>query len=267
MFETLDKNLDAYIQELTECLDFVSASSQLRPRLREYVDWTAAKRGATQLITRFLGSKNVREQVIYRALYVSGHAAFEQFARDVVAQAADYISTATGPYDSLWKEMKMEHVYRTGQAMATIYQPLEHYTFDYDQLSKNIGGCIPGEARFKLNSDALAFIRGTLTPENLEKVIRRISIPFNWDVIASHPPLKACFLVSGTRDSAKEVKTFLEGMVKNRNRIAHSTGTAAEIGEPEVREQIRFVAAFCHALSAFVRAELSKKLKRSAKGQ
>jgi hypothetical protein len=217
-----------------------------------------------QLITNFLDRKNVREQLIYRALYVSGHAAFEQFARDLVAEAADFISAKVASYDNLWNEIKTEHIYRTGQAMATIHQPLEHYAFDYHQLSRNIGGCLPGGTLFTLNSDALALIRGTLTPENLEKIVKRLTIPFNWDTLASQPRVRACFQTAGARDLANEARAFLEMMVKNRNCIAHTTDTA-EIGEPEVRQQLRFVAAFCHALASHVKTEVTRKVNACAK--
>ena len=264
MFESLENNLDAYLQELTDCIDFVATSSTLRPRLAPYVTWNAENLPKL-LITNFLGTSNAKEQVIYRALYVSGHAAYEQFSRELLVAAADYISANIGPYDSLWDEIKKEHVFRTGQAMETIHQPLEHYEFDYHQLCTNIGGCIPGRPTFRLNSDALALIRGALTPENLEKVIRRLSVPFNWDSIASHAPLKACFQTQGTRALANEVKDFLDDMVKNRNRIAHSTGIAAEIGEAHVREQLRFIAAFCHALASHVKTEVTRKVNACAR--
>ena len=211
-------------------------------------------------VTADIDRKNAREQVIYRALYVSGYAAYEEFSRDLIVRAADHISANVGPYDSLWEEMRREHIFRTGQAMETIHQPLEHYAFDYHQLCTNIGGCIPGRPNFKLNSDALALIRGALTPDNLEKIIKRLSVSFNWDMIVSHGPLKACFQARGTRDLANQVRAYLEDIVKNRNRIAHSTSLVAEIGEVQVREQFRFVEALCHALSTFVKADVAKKV-------
>jgi hypothetical protein len=264
MFETLETNLDAYLQELTECLDFVAASARLRPRLRDYINWQAPN-FPHRLISNFLDSVSARDQVIYRALYVSGHATYEQFARDIVTVAADYISANVSPYDSLWEQIRKEHIYRTGQALETIYQPLEHHAFDYDQICTNVGGCLPGRATFQLNSAALALIRGALTPENLERVINRLSVSFSWDKIASHGPLQACFQVRRTRDFANEVKAFLEEMVRNRNRIAHSTGLAAEVGEAHVREQIRFIAAFCHALAAQVKTEVARKVAACAR--
>jgi uncharacterized protein (DUF2126 family) len=88
----------------------------------------------------------------------------------------------------------------------------------------------------------------------------QVSVPFNWDMIVSHGPLKACFQARGTRDLANQVKAYLEDIVRNRNRIAHSTSLVAEIGEVQVREQIRFVEALCHALSTFVKAEVAKKV-------
>lgn len=57
MFEALEKSLDAYIEELTECVDFVSASAKLRPRLRDYINWDAAQGPPIQLITTFLDRK------------------------------------------------------------------------------------------------------------------------------------------------------------------------------------------------------------------
>jgi hypothetical protein len=264
MFEGLETALDAYLQELTDCIDFVSVSSALRPRLGAYIAWDAGDL-PKQLITDFLGSKSVREQVIYRAIYVSGHAAFEQFSRDLVSDAADQISATIGSYDNLWGDIKTEHLYRTGQAMVTIRKPLEHLPFDYHQLSTNIGSCVPGGSKLRLNATALALVHGPLTPDNLESLITRLSIPFSWDSLASHQPLKACFRATDARESANEAKAFLDQMVKNRNRIAHSTGTAAEIDEAELREQVRFVGAFCHALSALVKRELNKKLTQLAR--
>jgi hypothetical protein len=259
MFEALLQGLDGFLQELNDCIDFVTVSSTLRPRLRDYIAWNRENL-PRNLITSFLGQNSVRTQVIYRALYVSAHAAFEQFSRDVVAEAADQISAIIDSYDNLWDDIKTEHVYRTGQALVTIRKPLEHFPFDFHQLSTNIGGCVPGAGKFKLNSSALALVHGPLTPENLEKLITRLSIPFNWDSLASHPPLKACFQFTDARDSANAIKAFLEKMVKNRNRIAHSTGTAAEIDEQEVREVVRFVEALCHSLSGLVKRELNRKL-------
>ena len=144
--------------------------------------------------------------------------------------------------------------------METIYQPLEHHAFDYDKLSRNMGTCVPDGGKFALNSDALALVRGTLTPDNLDKVIKRVTVILNWDLLAKNVDLSACFAEVRTRDLSKAIKGCLEDMVRNRNRIVHSTGIAAEIEEPQVREQLRFVRAFCHSISACVKADLAKKI-------
>jgi len=260
VFDTLETNLDAYLQELAECLEFVRASTRLRPRLGEHVNWPGTGAAEKQLINSFLNRKTVREQLIYRALYVSTHAAFEQFVRDLVVTAADYICANIDSYENLWAELQSEHIYRTGQAMATVYQPLEHYDFDYEKLSRNIGTSVGGGGKFTLNSDALALVWGTFTPDNLDKVVNRVTVALNWDSLAKHGELAACFGDGRTRDLAKAVRASLELMVKNRNRIAHSTGIAAEVEEPQLREQIRFVRAFCHALATLMKSELTKKV-------
>ncbi len=56
MFDALEKALDANLQELTDCLDFVSASFKLRPRLGDYVNWPATEGSPRQIIRDFLDS-------------------------------------------------------------------------------------------------------------------------------------------------------------------------------------------------------------------
>lgn len=60
------------------------------------------------------------------------------------------------------------------------------------------------------------------------------------------------------RETHKELINFLAEMVKNRNRIAHTAGSATDISLKSLKLQLKFVNAFVMAFAEHIETGLPK---------
>jgi hypothetical protein len=220
--------------------------------------WDNMSGDAKSLAQNFIKQKSVEESSLYRGLLVSLAGALEQFVRRILRDAVLGINGATDNYDDLHERIKLQNVFRTGQALQTIFEPPDHLNFDYEMLGAKLGGCVKGSKAFELNADAFTIYVSSIAPPHLEEVLKRIGLELNWDHIGQDNDLQKFFDEKGAHSTGKAVQHFLAEVIRKRNKIAHSGSGGVAISDSEFTQTIKFFRFFSEALSKTVGESLAK---------
>lgn len=256
------KEFEAALDDLSGNFEFVRVASRLRPRLGGMLNWGAMDGDAAALAKRFMGQRNGEEALLYRGMVVSLSGAFEEFVRRVLRDGISAINEAGMSYAALEEEIKRENIYRTGLAFQTIHEPLDYLDLNYESLSENMGTCLTASEKAILNAEAFTLFVSIVSPDSLAKSLRRIGVDLRWDELGKVPAVQSVFEKGKTRETAKEIQSFLRKFGQTRNKIAHTGSSGIVISEPDLEQLLAFFRTFAGALASVVETELAKRFKK-----
>lgn len=249
------------LDELTSSLEFVRVSAKLRPRLNELVRWEGLEPEASVLVRQYINQKSFEAAPLYRGAVIVLSGAFEHLVRRLVHEFVVRINESVAMYDLLADKIKIQNTLRTGHALITIGQPLDHLDMDYFELSKNIGTCRPGIAEFVLNANAFTTALSSISPKHLEEILKRIDVELSWDDFGKDSALRQMFNEKDTRRTAKAVQAHLEKFVRTRNRLAHTGSGGIIITDDQLDDYLQFFRLFAKRLVEVLKQRLPKELK------
>jgi hypothetical protein len=256
------KEFNLALDDFTSNLEFIRSAARLRPRLSEMLHWSAMDSDAKKLADTFLKQGNAEERVLYRGMVVLLSGAFEQFVRRVIRDCVTSINKSVFKYDALDEKIQKQHVYRTGIALQTIHEPLDHLVLDYEGLGKNLGTCFNGSNDYSLNADAFTIFMSVISPKSLVDALDRLGLNINWDDLGRVQGLQDHFGKSDTRETAKAIQDFLKDFGRTRNKIAHTGNSGVVITESDFSQLLKMFRIFASAFSAVIESELAKTIRR-----
>jgi hypothetical protein len=249
------------VDEVRDTVTFVRAAEQLRPRLGKLLVWEKIDTAGKRLITDFISQKDVDSAPLYRGLLIVLAGALEQFVRRLIRDAVIRINESTSRYDELPYALKQQNIYRTGQTLQTIMQPLDHLDIDYEGVGKNIGSCVTGAATFTLNADAFTAIMASVTPKHLGNLLQRVGFSLNWDDLGRDTALQTLLNKRRTTDTKKQIQEDLQSFIRKRNRVAHSGNGGVAVSDTDIEALIGFLRPLTKVLAALVAAQIGKRAK------
>jgi hypothetical protein len=249
------RELTARLDELTANLEFVAVSTSLRPRLAGALRWEQGGE-LIGLAQSFINAKESRAEGLYAAILLRALASFERFARLLVEDAIAQLAKKAHSYYQLSKHIRDRHTALTGRLLATIDEPRDYLTVNYESLIQNLVTCTDGNTSFKLN--AIAFVASIISvgPNGLEKALKTVEISDWWDEIGAVKELQSNLGSSGNRNTGKAAGQRLQDLWRMRNIIAHAGDGEGTISDAYARDAIQFLRVFSAALAHVVNARL-----------
>ena len=247
--------LDEFGAELADAQDaltFATTASSIRPRLGAMLNWAAMDASSGELARRFMGLRESPLPGIARGLYINVAASYENFVRRLVRAGAELVAGKAHAFDDLEETLKHHNIYWTGRVFENVFRGRPHIKLDHYRLSADIGTCIPGSQKFRINAEAFAIDVTTPTAEALDRILQRIGVAEYWDDIGRDKGVQRSLGAEGVREAHRLAKEFLNSFVERRNLIVHVGGGASAIVESDVREAIDFFRTFALALGGVV---------------
>lgn len=244
------------LDELQGGVDFLRASSRLRPRLGPFVNWQAVVGDAKNLINDFLELKEVELSPHYRGMIVVLCGAFEEFVRRLVQDAVARINEKAAAFDDVPETVRIQNVHLTGRALLAAKDPPDHIAIDSTTLASGLSTCVSGAVEFKLNAEAFSLFITNLTPSHLDTVCRSFGVEIDWDFIGGLATFEALFGTTGARATGKQAAARLKQFVSLRNRIAHTGAGGITVSDMDVEDYIKFFRAFAPRLVTYVEGKL-----------
>jgi hypothetical protein len=122
--------------------------------------------------------------------------------------------------------------------------------FDYLNLSKELGTCVPGNQRYHLSSGALALHDRNLNSDELKELFRRVGIENLWEGISASAAIQNHFQITGRAAVQKISQAKLDEFISLRNQVAHNRGGESAVGPEALGQWIDFFLALAECLSA-----------------
>jgi hypothetical protein len=248
------EDLRARLSELKADLEFITTSTQLRPRLGEILEWDGPAE-IVQLARRFMNSKEARPEGIYGPLLVRLMAGFERYLRSLIVEGVAYRTSAAKTFDDLSKKLVNRNLILTGRILANLENSRDYLSFSTEALIVNLAGCKAGSNSFKLNSEAFSASVIGINPAAIDKALETIEVIECWDTIGGDPKLEKLLGTKGARATGSQSADRLKELSRWRNHLAHG-GDEITITESQLRDAIDFVWAFTTSLDAAVKKHL-----------
>ncbi|MCX7012859.1 MAG: HEPN domain-containing protein [Candidatus Sumerlaeota bacterium] len=249
---------EAGLDQIVKSLDLVRVATDLRPYLNDMLRWECLEKDKKGLAQKFIKTDQPDVAVFCRAFYVMVYALLEKLMADMMRIGVEVINSRAKSFASLRENFQHEHIHRSAIALQTIKGRRDHHDFDFFAICRNLGSCLPESDQFTLNATAFAMTDGGLTSENVPRLLRRIGIDLDWDDFGRSTDLQGVMGRSHTRETAGEVKAWLDKMTRNRNRLAHTGGVSLTITERDLRDALAFAKAFGHALADVIESGIGQ---------
>jgi hypothetical protein len=248
------EDLRARLNELKADLEFVTTSSQLRPRLGEVLEWGGSAE-AVQLARRFMNAKEARPEGIYGPLLVRLMAAFERYLRLLIVESVEFRSAAAKTFDDLPQKLVNKNLILTGRILANLENPRDYLSFNVEALIVNLASCKPGSNLFRLNPQAFSATVIGVNPAAIDRALENIEVNECWDTIGRDAKLETLLGTKGTRATGLQSAERLKDLARWRNHLAHG-GDEIVITESQLRDAIDFVLAFTASFDVAVKKHL-----------
>jgi RiboL-PSP-HEPN len=157
-------------------------------------------------------------------LYICGR--FEYFVREVVVSLADDMAASVVSYTDLPEPVRAELWKRS---LEVAQNPLR---FGYAQteaeqflitLAQNVD-MTRETGEVAISSKVLSITESNMQPRTLADIFKRVNITDLWNDVGKQAPLKAYLSKGSDKECREAAMARLEGMMKDRNGVAHPTG-------------------------------------------
>lgn len=243
--------LDTHIEELNELLDAYDIMPKLRSGLNGMLAWDKLRQDEKALVKDFFGTGTYSGRALYNSLYLSSVASFEAFLYASLASLLRRINAKGQPFIDLPPSFRSKYLVLCGKVLATLHNPPAHMSIDYLLVCKNLS-TTDDPARVVLNPEVVAYVHNILDLTNYFDFIKSLGATLDYDGISKAPQVEVEFGAGGTRDRAKDIESFLDGMIVERNRIAHTGMSSSDIGREQIREHCKKVQCIARYLSSQV---------------
>ena len=203
-------------------------------------------------VDRFRAAGAADGTVTFEVLYASICFHLEEFLRELGRFALEDLNQRFPKYDQISKAVFDNHLVATGRIMSIHQQDARASKLDMNTYAKNLAGCIPGESKYKFNSDVFSFFLRSASSEDVERLFKPIGFKIDWDVFGRNLDMRKHFQGGGTREVAKHVRRFLDDFVSLRNRIVHRGGGYVAVSDAEIERTVAFFRIFSSELSTAI---------------
>lgn len=177
-------------------------------------------------------------------LYLAGR--FEYFVRQVIQSTAEDIASKVASYAALPDSIRSELRART---LEVAQQP-RRYGFDETESAALLESLVNNQkgamAPLSINAEVLAITESNMKDRVVAELMKRVGMENFWTEIGKQAQVKLHLEKQSDRETTVEVQSRLNGIMDERNQIAHPTA-ATQFPDPD---QVLASAAFLKVLSS-----------------
>jgi RiboL-PSP-HEPN len=176
-------------------------------------------------------------------LYVCGR--FEYFVRELIVALADDMAANVQNYSDLPERLRTELELRTLEVAQNPrkygYEPnhaRQCLVLHASNLSATSG---PTSASITISSRVLTITDANMNSRMLADLFKRVNIVDLWSDLGKQAPLKAKLGKAGDKECTGEAVSLLDEMMRDRNSIAHPSGSFSFPDPDQVLESVDFL--------------------------
>ena len=231
-FSPSKASLDALLESNVQWFGWIEAASKFEALLKDKIPWDQLDSGARSFIQSRLKSSAPARQVLLNSFYLTMVSGFEEYLRGKIREATEAYSRSKRKYDEVAEAVRMTHVRESARLLRRIDSPPDYLTLNVDDLCRGLGSAIPGSDCVLLNPDALADVESLLLLETFSERVAIFGLNVSFDALGADGAIRDALKLparTGAREVSKVLRAELIEMRRNRNRIAHTGGNAADV--------------------------------------
>lgn len=224
--------MDALLESNSQWFDWIEAAGKFESLLKDKIPWDQLDGSARGFIQSRLKSMAPARQILLNSFYLTMVSGFEEYLRGKIRETTEGYSNAKRKYAEVDETVRMTNVRETARLLRRIDSPPEYLTLNVDDLCRGLGSCVPGSDRVLLNPDAFADVESLVLLETFAERVAIFGLDVSFDVLGKDAAIRDALKLSpraGAREVGKALHTELTVMRRNRNRIAHTGGNAADV--------------------------------------
>jgi hypothetical protein len=220
---------EEHIRQIEQGIRFVQTASDVKRCAADAIDKANGNAHALSEIYKFMKMDDCPEQQYCNANFMSLVAGFEEFLRQTLEYAITARAQSAKSFDDLGTHVHELHMMATGSLLVKKAKPPQQLrSLNFFEVCRNLGTCLPGAKTFTLNPEAISIQTSLLDLESFIETLKKFKYQIGWDILGADTEIKKCMGVKRTRDSANQVRQYIDKMVAQRNRVAH-TGSSSDI--------------------------------------
>lgn len=248
-------SLDALLESNAQWFDWIEAAGKFEGLLKDKIPWDQLDGSARSFVQSRLKSTAPTRQVLLNSFYLTMVSGFEEYLRGKIREATETYSNSKKKYGEVAEAVRMTHVRESARLLRRIDSPPDYLTLNVDDICRGLGSCIPGSERVLLNPDAFADVESLVLLETFAERVAIFGLDVTFDVLGKDSAIRDALKLSsraGAREVAKALQTELAAMRRNRNRIAHTGGDAADVTTELLSSHRALVQAVASAINRIV---------------
>ena len=224
-------NLESVLDSGEHWLSWIEGAESFHAILRDKVPWDRLDGPSVAIVQNRLKMASPASQLLLNSLYLTMASAFEEFLRATIQEVATRLSADMPRYEDLDVGVRNLHLRESARILRRLDSPPDYLAITISELCTAIGSCVPGSDAVTLCAQALGDVDSLIKLENFMERMNALGKQISFDSLAKYPDVAASLKLarSPIRTVAKALKGCFESISKNRNRIAHVGGSAADV--------------------------------------
>lgn len=231
-------------------LNWIDESERFHAILKDKVPWDNLDGESIALVQKKLKTPQPELRLLLNSLYLTMASAFEEFLRAKIQETVSQLSAQNIKYEELNEVVRKLHLRESAKLLRRLDSPPEYLAITIEEICAAIGSCVPGSVAVKLCDQALGDVDGLIRLENFMNRMSELGKKMTFDTLAVDTRVAASFKLAGasTRSLSKSLKSCVETVSRNRNRIAHMGGTASDVDRTLLEEHRNVLKAVAYAI-------------------
>ena len=191
------------------------------------------------------------ENLTYDGVVVLLAATYETYVRDTIEAICREIECRIPNFDGLNEKIRSANARATGSVLSR-HSEKRYSQFNYLDLSKCLGTCFLGSAKYQLNSGPLAAHDRNLDSNELKLLFKRVGIENLWGAIGATSPIQTHFTITDPEIAQKTAAAKLDEFILLRNQMAHAGSRSSSIGPDSLIQWLDFFLTLMESLLLIV---------------
>lgn len=245
-------NFESVLEAGGAWIQWVDDAEGFQSIIKSKISWGDLDGKGRDFVQRRLREPQPPHQVLLNSLYLTMASSFEEFLRSTIEQAASEFFGGNKKYEDLSEVARNLHLREAAKLLRRLDSMPDYLSVTAVDLCNSIGSCVPGSEAVEVCAEALGDVDGLIRLKNFFDRMGSLGKEVSFDSLGRNLEIAAALKLE--KSKARAVGHALESCVsqisKNRNRIAHTGGTAADVTRVLLVEHRSVLKAVAKAISA-----------------
>lgn len=203
-------------------------------------------------VQRRLKEVQPSSQLLLNSLYLTMASSFEEFLRSTVQQTAADLFGGRKKYEDLSEDTRNLHLRESAKLLRRLDSMPEYMKVTTVELCSAIGSCVPGSDAVQVCVEVLGNVDGLIRLSSFFERMAVMGKQISFDTLGKSGDIAGALKIptSKPRDVGKSLESCVSLISKNRNRIAHTGGTASDVSRALISEHREVLKAVAKVVSA-----------------